>query len=132
MAKRSPIDKLKENVAKILEEYQADVEGSVAEISQELAKKGAQALRSESAQKFGNYAYAKGWTVETGNKAHRQVYFSSVIYNKTPGLPHLLEHGHVTRNGIGRVYKPTPAHEHIAPIESELISTFEREVKSKL
>lgn len=132
MAKKTPIDKLKDNVSKILAEYGQDVGASVGEVSMQVAKKGAQALRNQSASEFGNGDYAKGWTVETNNKAHYQVLWSSVIYNKTPGLPHLLEHGHVTRNGTGRVYDDTPAHEHIAPIEAELIETFEREVKSKL
>jgi len=54
------------------------------------------------------------------------------IYNDHPALPHLLEYGHVTRNGTGRTYAPTPAHAHIAPVEKELVETFEREVVAKL
>ena len=54
------------------------------------------------------------------------------IYNDHPGLPHLLEYGHVTRNGTKQTFPPTPAHQHIAPVAEELVETFEREVVSKL
>ena len=38
----------------------------------------------------------------------------------------------VTRNGKGRTFPRTPAHEHIAPVADELAEAFEREVLSKL
>lgn len=131
MAKKTPIDQLQSSIDKILAEYGDDVKANVSDIAQEIAKKGAQALRNASTQEFGSGQYAKGWKVENQNSA-RGLAFSSVIYNNTPGLPHLLEYGHVTRNGTDRTYPRTPAHEHIAPIEAELTETFEREVKSKL
>lgn len=134
MASKTPIDKLADDIADILNEYEADVRDSVSEIAKAMAKKGAQALRRESKAKFkkGTGKYASGWKVDNSGTKRKQVSFSSVIYNDHYSLPHLLEHGHVTRNGTGRTFTDTPAHVHIAPIEQELISTFEKEVKRKL
>ena len=128
-SKRSSIDKLTADISKIVREYADDVQGSVLEISREIAKKGAQALRSESKRivENGTGAYAKGWKVETDNKSHRQVSWSNTIYNELPGLPHLLENGHAKRGG-GRV----PGRPHIEPVESELIKQYEQEVLDKL
>lgn len=128
---KTPIDKLKEAAAKILSEYGEAVGANCAEVAEKLAKKGAQTLKAVSREKFGNGDYAKGWAVDT-KKTSRQLDWTSTIYNKSPGLPHLLEYGHVTRNGTGRVYPRTPAHEHIKPVEDELIQTYESEVKAKL
>jgi hypothetical protein len=43
-----------------------------------------------------------------------------------------LEHGHVTRNGTNRSYDDTPAHVHIAPVEEELITYFQKQIKVDL
>lgn len=126
---KTAIAKLDEAIAKILNEYAGEVAENVGEIAAQMGKKGAQALRQKSQQTVNGTEYAKGWksqteTTRTGTTA--------IIYNEHPGLPHLLEYGHVTRNGTGRTFPRTPAHEHIAPVADELAETFEREVLSKL
>jgi hypothetical protein len=55
-----------------------------------------------------------------------------IIYNEHPGLPHLLEYGHVSRNGTGRTYGEVPGHEHIQPVEEEMVRDFERKVVEAL
>ena len=111
---------------KILNEYADDVSKNVNEIAEKLGRKGAVALRQESMQDFGGTGkYAKGWTVQVDQ--HR-LYTDVIIYNRTPGLPHLLEHGHLMRNGRRWV----PPKQHIEPIETELTEQFEREVLAKL
>lgn len=135
MAKgKTTLDTLTRDIARILDEYESDVIHNVPEISAKLAKKGAQALKREARAKFPGKTgdYAKGWKVESSGKKHRQVEWSNTIYNAQAGLPHLLEHGHATRNGDGRSYPDTPAHEHIAPIEKELVEAYEKEVLSRL
>lgn len=129
MAKKTPIDKLSNDISKILAEYGDEVKENVAEISVEIAKKGAQALKSNSKQMFpnGTGLYASGWSVETSGKVHRQVSWSNIIYNKYPGMPHLLENGHAKRGG-GRV----AGRAHIAPVEQELIEQYTREITEKL
>lgn len=136
MARKTPVDKLNKAIGKILEEYGDDIEGNVAEIATEMGKKGAQALIAKSREVFPvdkkhkiSGDYAKGWTY----KAERGRLATKVtIYNEHPALPHLLEYGHVTRNGTGRTYPRTPEREHIQPVADELIETFEREVASQL
>ena len=131
MARKTAIDKLAADIGKILEEYQDDVKGNLSEIVTKTAKKGAQAVRRASKQATETHTgeYYKGWTSQVYKE---RMGTSAVIYNKRPGLPHLLEHGHVTRNGTGRSYPPTPAHQHIAPVNDEIVETFTREVTSKL
>lgn len=131
MARKSAIDQLSTAIAGILSEYAEDIQGNVAQITEQMGKKGAQALRRQSRQalKKGTGEYAKGWKYEF-RKTRR--YAKTTIFNEHYSLPHLLEYGHVTRNGTQRVYPDTPAHEHIKPVEDELIKTFEREVVAKL
>lgn len=124
MAKIVSIDGLAAAVEEILEEYRTEVERGTKECVQKAAKAGVAALKGTSPSHTGEYA--GGWTskVEEGRMGA-----TAIIYNGAkPGLPHLLEHGHVTRNGTGRTYGPTPAHVHIAPVEEEINSAFERDV----
>ena len=133
MARKTAMDKLTADIIAILNKYEDDVTSNVMEIADALAKKGAKALRAKSRETFnGTGEYAKGWKVETTGKQHRQLTWSSVIYNEHPGMPHLLEHGHVSRNGTKRTFGRVPGYEHIKPVADELVETFEREVVSKL
>lgn len=125
MPKRTPIDKLTQTVSKVLEEYGEEVQDKLDEIVPKLTKKGAQTLRQQSKATFGGTGkYASGWTtqIETG-----RVSTQGTIYNKTPGLPHLLEYGHALRQG-GR----TTGRAHIKPVEEALVKEFESKVKKEL
>lgn len=130
-ARKTPVDKLNEAVNRILSEYEGYISGNVGEIAVDMGKKGVQALKQTSRTQFQVHSgkYAKGWAMQT---TQSRTGTTVTIYNKQPGLPHLLEYGHVTRNGTGRTYPRTPAHEHIKPVADELITTFENEVKRKL
>lgn len=130
-AKKTPIDKLGEAISGILSEYEADIQGNLERIVPEIGKKGAQALKA-SARKALNKdtgEYVKGWKYQVNKQ---RLSTTVTIYNDHPSLPHLLEYGHVTRNGTKRTFPPTPAHPHIAPVAEALVETFEREVVSKL
>lgn len=131
---KTPIDQLNRAISGILSEYAEDIQGNVDQIAEQMGKKGVQALRKEARRVLksnttGKSEYARGWKmqVEKGRLSTKVT-----IYNEHYSLPHLLEYGHVTRNGTGRTYAPTPAHAHIAPVEKELVETFEREVVAKL
>lgn len=122
MARKTPLDKFSDEIASILEGYSDEVMGSLEDAVKEVTKAGAKALRAESKRTFGGTGrYAKGWTstVETGRRSAQ-----GTIYNKDlPGLPHLLEYGHLNRDGTrtqGRV--------HIATIEQQIAREFEEEV----
>lgn len=117
-------DYLETSVMKILEKYGDDVKANIDQITKEMAKKGAKAVSNASKQFKGSGEYAAGWTTkfDTGRLSSQ-----GTIYNKTPGLPHLLEKGHALRGG-GRA----PAYPHIGPVEEKLVEEFQREVISKL
>ena len=131
MARKTPLDKLASAITDILDEYAEDVTRNVGEIAVQMGKKGVQALRQESKAdlKVHTGDYARGWkqSIERGRLST-----TVTLYNEHYALPHLLEHGHVIRNGTGRVYGEVRGREHIAPVEEELVGTFEREVMSKL
>ena len=128
---KTAIDKLTDAISGILDEYADDIDGSVNEIAVELGKKGVQALRSESRTKLKPRTgeYAKGWKSVADRGRQNTVV---TIYNEHYSLPHLLENGHVIRNGTGRVYGTVPGREHIAPVADKLVETFEREVVSRI
>ena len=85
--------------------------------SKAIAKKGARILRIESPNRTGDYR--KGWTAS-------KVGGSWVIHNKDRyQLTHLLENGHPSRlTGV-----PVPPQEHIAPVESQLITEYISELE---
>jgi len=115
-------------VQKILDKYGTDVSNSVGDITKEYAKLGAKMVKGAS-QQFGS-RYANGWTsrYESGRVSQQ-----GTIYNKdVPGLPHLLEHGHVTRNGTGRTFRDTPAHPHIADVEEKISSSYLKAVEGSI
>lgn len=123
------IGDLASEINKILENYGDEVSQNMSDITQQIGKKGAQTLRNESKNAFGGTGdYAKGWTTKS---VKNLLYTTVTIYNKTPGLPHLLEHGHAVVAG-GRVAGQYSGKAHIAPVEQRLIEEFEREVKAKL
>lgn len=125
MSKLTPIDRLQAEVSAILEEYGDEVAENLDEITKEVGKKGAKALRSSSKGSFGGSGkYARGWTYEVEES---RLGTTVTLYNRTPGLPHLLENGHAKRGG-GRV----AGRSHIAPVEAKLIESYEKEVASKI
>lgn len=132
MAKKTPVDKLGEAVQKILDDYQDDTEANLETITKKMGQKGVQALKQQSKKVLKQHSgdYAKGWNYSFFKKT--RLYARATIRNKQYMLSHLLEHGHATRNGDGRVYPDTPAHEHIAPVAESLTEAYEREVLSKL
>ena len=124
MATKIPVEKLHDELAKILKEYGNEVADGTREAVRAVAQKGAAAVRSNARGTFGGSGkYASGWTFQTeygrrGSKA--------VIYNRsTPGLPHLLENGHAKRGG-GRVAGRT----HIAPVEQEIVTEMEKAIET--
>ena len=131
MARKTAMDKFEEAMRGILSDYGEEIGAHFAAVTAEMGKKGAQALRRQSKEKLKQHTgkYAKGWKYEF-HKTRREA--RTILFNEDYRLPHLLEYGHVTRNGTSRVMRATPAHEHIAPIEKELVETFEREVLDKL
>lgn len=126
MARATPIDKLAETIQAELQDYANGVTETLKEATKKVTKAGVNAIRQAARENFGGTGrYAKGWTsrYETGKSSAQ-----GVIYNKdTPGLPHLLEHGHAKRNG-GRVAGKT----HIEPVADMIEQEFTQEVERNL
>lgn len=81
------------------------LEASLDEVSKEAVKR----LKANSREKFKGNEYWKGWSREREQGRIRVGY---TIYNKIPGLPHLLEKSHLLRNG-----KRSNPRIHIEPVE---------------
>lgn len=125
MARAVGLDGLAEAISEILEEYQTDVQRGTKECVQKVAKAGVKALKQTSPRQTGEYA--AGWTSEV---KEGRLGATATLYNQDkPGLVHLLEHGHVTRNGTERTFNRTPAHVHVKPVEEQLMADFEQQIE---
>lgn len=125
MAKKTPIEALASNIEKLLNNYAEDVEMRLEDVVKRLGQSGAKALKGASAGAVGGTGkYARGWTVQMDNQRLGSV---AIIYNNTPGLPHLLENGHANRGG-GR----TSGRTHIAPVEEKLVNAMLEAVQNDI
>lgn len=126
---------LKKQVEDILTEYGLTVADEVSEAVELVSKNAVKKLRAKKVfapnAKVKTGLYAKGWTVKFEKE---RLATNAIIYNngKHGGLAHLLEYGHPTRNGNGRVYPPTPAYPHIAPVQEEADKELLEEVVKRL
>lgn len=111
---------LSAEIAKALSEYSSELEDEIDTIAQELGDEAVATLKATSPKNKGKYG--RGWRLKKNAKG------SYVIHNATGyQLTHLLENGHVLRNG-GR----SRAIPHIQPVEEKLINSFERKVKEAI
>lgn len=125
MAKVTP-ENLGATISQILADYEEDATKTLEDVTKDVAKAGAKALKSASRTFGGTGKYAKGWTAQKETVGRHKTLW--VIWNKNqPGLPHLLEYGHAKRQG-GR----TPGKTHIAPVADDLIEQFQNELEGKL
>ena len=122
MADTVKIEELATELATALSDYSEEVTQGVMKAIDEESKEAVKELRDQSPKLTGDYA--KGWTSKDTYKGK----YSKIntIHNKTDyQLTHLLEYGHVKRNG-GRV-ATIP---HIKPVETRAIENFTRKVES--
>ena len=123
---KTPIDKLDAAISKILKEYEGNISTNVTQVTKEICKNGAQAVKASARGAVGGTGkYANGWTSEVKTTRYST---SGVIYNQSQsGLAHLLENGHAKVGG-GRV----AGRPHIAPVEEELIKEYEEGVRNAI
>lgn len=113
----------------LLEDYGDEVYDALGKAIEETAQEAVRSLRS--VRKFNpernpTGKYSAGWTAENVTRARtKQV---TVVYNEDlPQYAHLLEFGHVTRNG-GR----SGEYEHIAPVNKEVKAQIAERVRRAL
>ena len=129
MAKKVTIDNLQAAINDILEDYEGEIYENLDAITQEIGKKGVEALKNSSKDAFKGKNYASGWAMISEKN---RLYTTVIIYNKKQaGLAHLLENGHVKANGTGR-YGMWEGVTHILPVEEKLVSEYESEVAQGL
>lgn len=124
MARRVTLNNLGDAIEEILDEFEDGTIRATHEIVKKVAADGARAINSQAAGAVGGSKYKRSWTSKTDNT---RLGASAVIYSKLPGLPHLLEHGHATRNG-GR----TAARVHIAPVVEKINQSLIHDIEVKL
>ena len=69
--------------------------------------------------------YKKSWRISTTGESANKL--DIVVHSERYWQPHLLEHGHATRNG-GRV----SARPHIAPAEKKAVEQLEKDIQAAL
>ena len=131
------IDQLADEISRIFDEYQSEIMKGIDTSSASVANKAVKTLKKTSpvrtSQKERKYSgsgksykagsYAKGWTVEKEQEFAESPHYT--VHNKTHyQLTHLLENGHVTRNG-GRTRK----YPHIKQVEEQVIDEYEQAVE---
>lgn len=121
-------DELQKVVMDYLENYKEDIDEDVIETVDEITKKARDELKQTSPRGKGTRSnpYYRGWAIKLSKR--RSGVYHKVIWNKTNyQLTHLLEFGHVTRNG-GR----TKAIQHIRPIEQKYNVEFVDKLEKKI
>lgn len=115
---------LSKQITEAMQQYSGIVSDTVEQIMKDVGKEAGQRVKDASPKDTG--AYKRGWKVV----AERQNGTISVtVHNKKYRLTHLLEDGHMTRNGKSRV----AAQPHIRQVEEwaeqQVLSRIAKEMK---
>lgn len=126
--KKVSIAQLSDAVSKILDEYKDDVADATDDAVDASSKEFVKDLKKVSASNFGGTGkYAKGWTrTKTATGRGKLEY---TVHNKAPGLPHLLEHGHVKIAWGKATGERVSGRSHITPAEEKMEKDFIRKVE---
>lgn len=124
MSKNTKPEDLQKVLNEYLQDYVEDIQEDVEETTDTLTKEAIKELKQTSPKGKGTREkpYHKGWTKQKNKKNKGR--YTVKIHNKTNyQLTHLLEFGHVTRNG-GRT-KEIP---HIRPLEEKYNKLYEKNI----
>lgn len=123
---------ISDEVRKTLGEYSLRVIRETNNAQDKVAKEAVQKLKNTSPKRTGRGKhYANGWAIKRAKPKVAGI-VQVTVYNKSkPQLTHLLEHGHMIRNGKGG-YGRSPAHPHIGPVEEWATEEVVREIERNL
>lgn len=109
-------------ITQALKEYTTDVVEEIDRQAIKIANATVKELKQTSPRRtHGGRHYADGW-------ARTKVDGNQVVYNKAkPGLTHLLEKGHLMRNG-----KMSKKYPHIFPAEEKATADYEKAVEKAI
>lgn len=121
-------------VNKLLDEYGRQVydvmDDAVETVSKEAQAK-LRAVKTFNPDRKPTGAYSRSWTYRKDQDARIRV--TGHVYNaKHYRLTHLLENGHVCRNGTGRTFDPVRPYEHIGPVNDWAEGAFEKELRREI
>ena len=134
MAKRVRPINLDKACAEVLKEYGDEcyrvMNRAITEISDEAVQK-LQAVNKFAPGRTPSGDYAKSWTRDVFPNERLKV--KMVVHNQDHyRLTHLLENGHVSRNGTGRTFGRVKAYPHIAPVNDWANKELPQRVKELL
>jgi len=118
------MDSLLTQVNAVLAQYTKNIDENMLAVMNTASKEGVKRLRKTSPKAKGGGKYARSWAV----KREKGTF---TIYNKQPGLTHLLENGHdIVRNGrkVGRA----PAYPHIKDVDEWVEKTIIERLENTL
>lgn len=122
MSKPITVDALAAAVADELESYRQEVTDGVKQSVKDAAVLCREEIRAASPVRTGRYR--KGWQTSKAYESSEEI--RVIVHNKTDyQRTHLLENGHLTRDGVSRV----PGIPHIAPAEEHAAQTLQNKVK---
>lgn len=122
-------------IEEIVKEYGEDVYDTINEAVDEVTDEATEKLQAVNHwANEGSGAYAGSWTNDDVRRSRIQV--NKVVHNEELyRLTHLLEKGHVIKNGTGRTFGKTGKYPHIKPVndwaEKELPKRFKERLASK-
>ena len=109
----------------ILSEYADDINTDIGPAIKSVAEDAVRNIETSAPKRRKKSGgYKDSWIAEKANVTRYEQNW--VIYSNLPGLPHLLEFGHASRNG-GRI-PPSPAGGHIAPAEKKAAEELEKKI----
>lgn len=128
MSKKVKVESLEQELNTFLKSYKKAVDEDVVQVTDKVTKEAINELKTTSPRRKGTKTnpYWRGWASKLKKRSSNN--YTKVIWNKTNyQLTHLLEFGHVTRNG-GRA-KAIP---HIRPVEEKYNAEFVDLLKQRI
>lgn len=126
MAKPVKLSELSIEIAATLSEYSQDVTDAVKDKCKKAAKEAVSELKQTSPKR--TEEYAKSWRAKVLYESNDDIRIS-VQNGKKSRLTHVLENGHVSKNGTQRVYGKVKAFPHIKEAETHVIEKLGNDVK---
>lgn len=132
MAVKVSPDQLAQAVLKELEVYTEEVEEAVSKAVIAVGREAANELRATTQVAGSNTwnHYPKGWKSTPERRKGKQ---EATVHNVDHyRLTHLLENGHVIKNGTGRTYGNTRKFPHIITVEKKSVEELEKRIKEAI
>ena len=117
-------DSLSAAILDMLESYEKDVAETTDKVAKRIAQEDARELRESESTPELTGVYKSHWSSKQIHMGEYDIYVRPKEYR----LTHLLERGHLTRDGRTR----SKSFIHIAPVEQKAIKDFEQELKKEL